>query len=50
MRLIGDLGADLPIALDFRTEPPRVLFIGDGGRRVVAADFDELGEKLTGRQ
>ncbi|MFE1319847.1 hypothetical protein [Kitasatospora phosalacinea] len=50
LRLIGSLGADLPIALDFRTEPPRVLFLAVPGRRVVAGDFDAFRERLTGGQ
>lgn len=48
--LIGDLGADLPIGLDFRTEPPRVVFLGTDGWRVAAADFDALWERLTDGQ
>ncbi|MFB7944014.1 hypothetical protein ACFC6L_03760 [Kitasatospora phosalacinea] len=48
--LIGSLGADLPIALDFRTEPPRVLFLAVPGWRVVAEDFDALWERLTAGQ
>jgi hypothetical protein len=42
--LIGDLGADMPIALDYRLsqENPRVLYLGQSGWTEVAEDFDVL--------
>lgn len=46
--LIGDLGPDLPIALDYRTDPPRVLYLGKNTSLwiEVAKDFDQLCERL----
>jgi hypothetical protein len=46
--LIGDLGADMPIALDFRTSRtrPRVLYFGADGWREVAPDIDTLLRRL----
>jgi hypothetical protein len=48
--LIGDMGPDLPIALDFRASPddPRVLYLHSGGDSwiTIAASFEELLVKL----
>ncbi|MFF2626441.1 hypothetical protein ACFVUN_11785 [Kitasatospora griseola] len=42
--LIGDLGADMPIALDYRIDlqRPRVLYLGVGGWIEVAENFDSF--------
>jgi hypothetical protein len=46
--IIGDLGADMPIALDYRRsrDRPRVLYLGDGGWDVVAPDIETLLVRL----
>ena len=46
--LIGDLGADMPIALDYRSNQsdPRVIYLGLGGWREVAPSFGVLAERL----
>lgn len=46
--LIGDLGADMPIALDYRTSDtrPRVIYFGADGWREVAPDIDTLLRRL----
>jgi hypothetical protein len=46
--LIGDLGADMPIALDYRTSEtePCVIYLGPDGWREVASDFRSLSERL----
>jgi hypothetical protein len=42
--LIGDLGADMPIALDYRTNEanPRVIYLGSEGWYEIAPDLDTL--------
>ncbi|MBV2154930.1 SMI1/KNR4 family protein [Kitasatospora sp. SUK 42] len=42
--LIGSLGADMPIALDYRGDPaePRVLYCGADGWRVVAENVNRF--------
>lgn len=44
MVIIGDLGSDAPIALDYRTsrDRPQVLCLGDAGWVVVAPDIETL--------
>jgi hypothetical protein len=46
--LIGDLGIDTAIALDYRLEPtnPRVLYLPFTGWREVAPDFETLRRRL----
>jgi hypothetical protein len=46
--LIGDLGADMPIALDYRPSRnnPRVIYLADDGWREVAPDFEMLCRRL----
>lgn len=45
---IGDLGADMPIALDYRTNEtnPRVIYLGSEGWYEIAPDFDTLTRLL----
>ena len=42
--IIGSLGADMPIALDYRVtwDNPRVIYLGEDGWHEVAADFATL--------
>lgn len=44
----GSLGADMPIALDYRLsrDEPRVVYLGDGGWREIAPDFPTLVQRL----
>lgn len=46
--VIGDLGADMPIALDYRSDQgdPRVIYLGLGGWREVAPSFGVLAQLL----
>lgn len=46
--LIGSLGADMPIALDYRLsrDNPRVIYLEDDGWREVAPDFETLCQRL----
>lgn len=46
--LIGDLGIDTAIALDYRLDPgnPRVLYLPFTGWREVAPDFETLRRRL----
>ncbi|WP_125728594.1 hypothetical protein [Kibdelosporangium aridum] len=46
--LIGHLGADMPIALDYRASAtsPRVLYLAEPGWIEVAEDFETLVAKL----
>jgi hypothetical protein len=46
--LIGDLGADMPIALDYRTSEtrPRVIYFGADGWHEVAPDIETLLRRL----
>ncbi|WDZ84088.1 SMI1/KNR4 family protein [Micromonospora cathayae] len=46
--VIGDLGADMPIALDYRSNPdnPRVIYLGLDGWREVAPSFGALAQLL----
>jgi len=46
--LIGDLGADMPIALDYRLslDNPRVLYLAQSGWTEVAESFDALAGLL----
>lgn len=46
--LIGDLGIDSPIVLDYRLDrrAPRVVYMRLDGWHVVAKDFDELIARL----
>ena len=45
--LVGDLGPDQPFALDYRTSPPCVRYLGiEGGWRVVAVSIDALAHAL----
>jgi hypothetical protein len=46
--IIGDLGADMPIALDYSSNwsDPRVIYLGLDGWREVASSFGELAEHL----
>jgi hypothetical protein len=46
--VIGDLGADMPIALDYRSNQgdPRVIYLGLGGWREVAPSFGVLAQLL----
>jgi hypothetical protein len=48
MVIIGNLGADMPIALDYRRsqDRPQVLYLGDTGWRVVAPDIETLLSRL----
>ena len=48
MVIIGNLGADMPIALDYRRprDRPQVLYLGDTGWRVVAPDIETLLARL----
>ncbi|MEO3975623.1 hypothetical protein [Streptomyces sp. CAU 1734] len=47
--LIGDLGADMPIALDYRRHglAPRVIYLGSRGWVEVADDFDAFSEMIS---
>ena len=47
--LIGSLGADMPIALDYRSERenPRVIYLAEDGWHEVAPTFEELGRRLS---
>jgi hypothetical protein len=46
--LIGDLGADMPIALDYQSKQgdPRVIYLGLDGWREVARSFGVLAQLL----
>jgi hypothetical protein len=46
--LIGDLGADTAIALDYRLsrDNPRVIYLAEDGWREVAPDFETLCQRL----
>jgi hypothetical protein len=46
--LIGSLGADMSIALDYRSgrDNPRVVYLAPGGWREVAPDFATLHQRL----
>ena len=46
--LIGDLGTDMPIALDDRAsvDAPRVLYLGRGGWLEVAKNIETLLDRL----
>jgi hypothetical protein len=46
--LIGSLGADMPIALDYRLSrnDPRVIYLAGDGWREVAPDFEALCRRL----
>lgn len=47
--LVGDLGADMPIALDYRADKvnPRVIYLGSEGWYEVAPDFETLVQWLS---
>lgn len=46
--LVGSLGADMPIALDYRSSErnPRVIYLASDGWREVAPDFETLCQRL----
>lgn len=45
--IIGDLGPDQPLALDYRSDPPCVRYLGiDGGWRIVAPTIGRLAAEL----
>lgn len=46
--IIGDLGAGMPIALEYGSDhgDPRVIYLGLGGWREVAPNFRALAERL----
>lgn len=47
--IIGSLGADMPIVLDYRDDRvnPRVIYLGLDGWRKIADDFDALARMLA---
>ncbi len=47
--IIGSLGADMPIVLDYRVDParPRVIYLASDGWREVATDFETLKHRLA---
>lgn len=47
--IIGSLGADMPIVLDYRDDRlnPRVIYLGLDGWRKIADDFDGLARLLA---
>ena len=50
--IIGEADEDSPIALDYRTDPPRVVYLGGVGPNPVwielASSYEELLDKLAG--
>jgi hypothetical protein len=46
--IIGSLGADMPIVLDYRHDQvrPRVIYLGPEGWRQIATDFEALSRAL----
>ncbi len=46
--IIGDLGPDMPFALDYRVSPrePRVIYLGADGWIEVAISFSDLASRL----